>query len=150
MSPTGEANRLCSITAFAGARDAQRSLTCRGLRASCSLRTRPLPRLGGANAALGLSAERSFSAASFRDVFVQDEGNQHHGLLTRLDVARLQALLATRQLTLEQFKAALFTNTLTPERVQQLQAGLAEARRLEAERVARMQAARALREAPMQ
>ena len=83
------------------------------------------------NVALNLPAARAFTADELKSVgvgFNSVEGC--HTGIHKVDRDALLALLASKQLTEEQFAAAMFTNVLTPKRFELLQEHLAETRAL--------------------
>ena len=87
----------------------------------------------GMNAALKLflSFGQMFTAEELKSTCNMHDSTQgRHTGVRAVDRDKLNALLASKNITEEQFKAAMFTNALMPERLQQLKDNLAEVQRL--------------------
>ena len=92
------------------------------------------------NAALArfMQPGRQFTAEELKSVchFCNSTAGQHTGV-KGVDREKLDALLKSHGLNLDQFTAAMFTNTLTPERFEVLKQHLAETRELAAAKKAK-------------
>ena len=103
MSDDGDTGHLCNFTALAR----------------------------GTSAALGLAGASAFTADDFRGVVIEFNATQgRHKGVTSVDLTKLDALLSSHGLTRDAFKAAMFTNVLTPERFADLQRSLQRTRQL--------------------
>jgi hypothetical protein len=76
---------------------------------------------------MSVALRRQFTADEFKAVVVEfdSKAGKHKGV-SGLNVDRLEALLASKGVTLDQFTAAMFTSVLNPERFCALKANIAE------------------------